>query len=111
MAEPIYEELELARVEWWQWEVLGWPESSSASTMEAAGARVSSGLRLQRPWRCGVGTYGVYAVQQVRWTQALDQMVTGAATAGSSGSGVGRHKRRSGYNDQTANVYYTTFFL
>ena len=43
MAEPIYEKLELARIEWWQWEVQGWLESLSASTVAAAGARVSSG--------------------------------------------------------------------
>ena len=37
MAESDYVELELARVEWWQWEMLGWPETSPATTLAVAG--------------------------------------------------------------------------
>ena len=37
--------------------------TDEATTVEAAGARLSSGSRLQRLRRCGVGTYGFYAVR------------------------------------------------
>ena len=65
-----------------------------ASTVAAAGARVSSGSRLQRPWRCGVGTYGFYAVRRVRWTHARDRMVTEASPASSSCGGASRLRWR-----------------
>ena len=38
MAEPIYEELGLVRIQRWQGEGEAWPESSAASTSAVAGA-------------------------------------------------------------------------
>ena len=48
MAEPIYEELGLVRIQRWQGEGARWPELGTASTSAAAGARLCSGevLRL-----------------------------------------------------------------
>ena len=53
----------LPRVERWWWPCLRWPVPTTATTVAAAGARLSSGSRLQRLRRCGVGTYGFYAVR------------------------------------------------
>ena len=40
MAETIYVMRGGNRVEWWQWVELGWPETSPATSLAAAGARV-----------------------------------------------------------------------
>src|SRR4051794_1410127 len=65
-----------------------------ASSQAAAGVRASSGSRLQRPWRCGVSTYGCYAVRRIHWTHARDQMVTGVSPASSSCGGASRLRWR-----------------
>ena len=38
-AETIYVMRGGSRVEWWQWVELGWPETSPATSLAAAGAR------------------------------------------------------------------------
>ena len=46
MAEGGYVELELARVKWWRWEMLGWPEMSPTTTLAVAGVRARLGMVL-----------------------------------------------------------------
>ena len=53
----------LVRVEWWQRLGLGWPESSPASILAVAGARVSSGSTLRWPGWPVRGTYVLYAAR------------------------------------------------
>ena len=58
-AEGGYVELELARVEWWRWEMLGWPEMSPAMTLAVAGVRARLGMVL---WGTAGRTAGCYGL-------------------------------------------------
>ena len=58
-AEGSYVELELARVEWWRWEMLGRPETSPATTLAVAGVRARLGMVL---WGTAGRTAGCYGL-------------------------------------------------
>ena len=49
MAEPIYEELGLVRIQRWQGEGTRWPDLGTASTLVVAGARPGSATRYRAP--------------------------------------------------------------
>ena len=68
----LYGELEEWRIHGCQRMELGWPVAAVTASWAAAGARASSGSRLQWSWRCEVSIYGVYAAQRGRWTLARD---------------------------------------
>ena len=60
MAEPIYEELGLVRIQRWQGEELGRPELAGATLAAAAGVRDSAGVGLQLAFERTEGTGGSY---------------------------------------------------
>ena len=58
-----YVELELACVGWWQWEMLGWPETLPATTLAVAEVRARSKPRLRGTVRRVEWCYGLLRVR------------------------------------------------
>ena len=81
MAEPIYEELGLVRIQRWQGEGEAWPESSAASTSAAAGVRDSAGVGLQLAFERTESTGGSYEAAGARWSYYTRRRCSGARSS------------------------------
>ena len=93
-----------ARVGWWWWPGLWWPESSPATTLAAAGARVSSGRGYgERGGACEASTGSTRSGDQaghdgraVVWPRTRRRRAQAAARAGGPGAAATACERGSG---------------
>ena len=97
MAEPIYEELGLVRIQRWQGEGEAWPESSAASTSAAAGVRDSAGVGLQLAFERTEGTGGSYEAAGAHRAIYARRRCSGARSSPAMADGGFGRSRGSGY--------------
>ena len=81
MAEPIYEELGLVRIQRWQGEELGRPELAGAKLVAAAGARDSAGVGLQLAFERTKSTGGSYEAAGARRSYYVRRRCSGARSS------------------------------
>ena len=91
----------LPRVERWPWLGLGWPESTAASSVAAAGVRSCTGTVLELEVEQSEALGMLYGVLRTCWTRRGDQMVTGAASTASSATAEVRPWWERGYGAGT----------
>ena len=79
----------------------GWPESTAASSVAAAGVRSCTGTVLELEVKQNEALGMLYGVLRTRWTRRGDQMVTGAASTASSATAEVRPWWGGGYGEGT----------
>ena len=78
------------RVEWWWWLASGSPETTPATSLAAAGARVGAGLALRLANELAATLALLHGSLRVQRTHARGHLVTGASPATSPCGGASR---------------------